>query len=234
MKIMVDAGHGYETAGKRTVDGMKEYEFNRAVANEIKKLLDVYENVTVQFSHSDKEDIPLSERTSKANQASIDLFVSIHANAHGNGREWTSAEGVETYVYLSKPKAAYELAKIVQANLVHDTSRKDRGVRTANFQVLKDTSMTAILCECGFMTNRVEANLLRTNSYRSACAKAIVNGIASYYTLKKKAQINNPTPTKVIFRVQLGAFQEKENADKLLEDLKRKGYEAMIITNEKL
>src|SRR5688500_14775917 len=107
MKIMVDAGHGYETAGKRTVDGMKEYEFNRAVANEIKKLLDVYENVTVQFSHSDKEDVPLSERTAKANQSSIDLFLSIHANAHGNGREWTTAEGIETYVYLSKPKAAY-------------------------------------------------------------------------------------------------------------------------------
>jgi N-acetylmuramoyl-L-alanine amidase len=228
MKIMIDAGHGYETSGKRTVDGMKEYEFNRSVANEMKQLLASYEDVTILFSHSDKVDVPLSERTAKANQAKVDLFVSIHANAHGNGREWTSAEGIETFVYISKPKVAFELAGIVQANLVHHTGRIDRGVKTANFYVLKETSMTAILCECGFMTNKNEANSLRTNAYRHACAEAIVKGIVSYYKLRE----NHQSPNKDLFKVQLGAFEEKENAYQLVEELKMKGYEAIVVTSE--
>lgn len=231
MKIMIDAGHGYDTPGKRSVDGMKEYEFNRSVANEMKKFFLTYEHVTVQFSHSDKKDVPLSERTAKANQAEADLFVSIHGNAHGNGKEWTSAAGIETYVYLSKPKAAYELAKIVQANLVKETSRKDRGVKTANFHVLKATSMTAILCECGFMTNKAEAGLLRTSEYRNRCAEAIVKGIVSYYKLKRKNKIENPTPENIFFKVQVGAFKERENAQKLTEELRRKGYETIIVTS---
>ncbi|MBO1513975.1 N-acetylmuramoyl-L-alanine amidase [Metabacillus bambusae] len=231
MKIMIDAGHGYETPGKRTVDGMKEYEFNRAVANEMKNLFSTYEHVTVQFSHSDKQDVPLSERTAKANQAEADLFVSIHANAHGNGREWTSAVGIETYVYFSKPKAAYELAKIVQANLVKETSRKDRGVKTANFHVLKATRMTAILCECGFMTNKAEAGLLRTIDYRNRCAEAIVKGIVSYFNLKRESKIEKPTHETDFFKVQVGAFTKQENAKKLAEELKSKGYEAIIVTS---
>jgi N-acetylmuramoyl-L-alanine amidase len=234
MKVMIDAGHGYETDGKRTVDGMKEYEFNRAVAIETKKRLSEYEQVTVHFSHSDKIDVSLNERTRKANQANVDLFVSIHANAHGNGREWTSAEGIETYIHSSNPKTAYELAKIVQAHLVKRTSRKDRGVKTANFHVLKATKMTAILCECGFMTNKTEAKLLRTDNYRHACAEAIVHGIASYYKLKKKNNGNHPASNRVLHKVQLGAFAEKDHAFKLVEDLKKQGYEAVIVTTERV
>jgi N-acetylmuramoyl-L-alanine amidase len=225
MKIMIDAGHGYHTAGKRTVDGMKEYEFNRAVANEMKQLFSQFEHVTVLFSHSDTEDVPLAKRASKANEASVDLFISIHANAHGNGREWTAAEGIETYVYTSKPKAAYELAKIVQANLAAGTSRKNRGVKTEDFYLLKATNMTAILCECGFMTHRIEAGLLKTNGYRHACAQAIVHGVAAYYHLKEKSTAIHDA----LFKVQVGAFQERENAAKLAEELSKKGYETVIV-----
>lgn len=185
MKIVIDAGHGFETQGKQTVDGMKEYEFNRAVANEVKKRLEQLENVTIIFSHSDHRDVPLRDRIDKANQAKASAFVSIHANAHGDGRRWTSASGIETYIHTSKPAKAYLLANQVQANLIDFTSRKDRGIKTANFQVLRETKMTAILCECGFMTNKEEASLLKSDKYRSACSKAIVNGIISAYRLKK-------------------------------------------------
>lgn len=188
MKIMIDAGHGYNTPGKQTVDGMKEYEFNRAVAIEMKKRLTSYEGVTILFSHSDEKDVPLNERTTKANQAKVDLFVSIHANAHGNGKEWTSAEGIETFIYTSRPKTALSLASKVQEALVHRTGRKNRGVKLAGFHVLKATKMTAILCECGFMTNKTEAKLLRTAVYQKTCAKAIVEGIELFYKLSKQTK----------------------------------------------
>ncbi|WP_299094216.1 N-acetylmuramoyl-L-alanine amidase [uncultured Metabacillus sp.] len=229
MKIMIDAGHGYETPGKRTVDGMQEYEFNRTVAKEMRKLLTAYDGVTVLFSHSDNRDVPLSERTAKANRENVNLFVSIHANAHGNGREWTSAAGIETYVYSSKPMAAYQLAKNVQASLVKHTSLKDRGVKTANFHVLKETNMTAILVECGFMTNKNEASLLRSAAYRLTCARAIVAGIVTTYNLKKKTK---KASEKVLYKVQTGAFAEKENALRLANELKQKGYDAIIVSSK--
>jgi len=224
MKIVIDAGHGYGTPGKRTVDGMKEYEFNRAVANEMKKLLLQYEGVTVLFTHSDQRDVPLNERTVKANREKAALFISIHANAHGSGKEWTSAEGIETYVYTTKPHAAYQLAKTVQDELIQHTSRKNRGVKTANFHVLKATTMTAILCECGFMTNKAEAALLRASHYRLTCAKAIVNGIERYYKLTKTT-----TPPTPLYKVQVGAFTNKKNAAALAKELQSKGYESIIV-----
>jgi N-acetylmuramoyl-L-alanine amidase len=183
MKIMIDAGHGYSTPGKQTVDGLKEYEFNRAVAIAMKKILTSYEGVTIYFSHSDEKDVSLLERTTMANKAKVDLFVSIHANAHGSGKEWTAAEGIETFVYTSQPKTALALASKVQSALIRHTGRKNRGVKTASFYVLKATKMTAILCECGFMTNKTEAKLLRTADYQTTCAKAIAEGIVSYYKI---------------------------------------------------
>lgn len=225
MKIAIDAGHGYETPGKRTVDGMKEYEFNRAVAGDMKKLLEKYEGVTVLFTHSDQRDVPLNERTTKANKEKVDVFISIHANAHGNGNQWTSAEGIETYVYTTKPKTATRLAQMVQNELISSTKRKDRGVKTANFHVLKATSMTAILCECGFMTNKEEAVLLQTSSYRLTCAKAIVDAIVKYYQLTK----TKSTISSSLYKVQVGAFSNKQNAEALAKELKAKGYDTFIV-----
>ena len=223
MKIVIDAGHGFGTPGKRTVDGMREYEFNRAVASEMKKLLLNYEGVSVLFTHSDQRDVTLHERTTKANRENVDVFISIHANAYGNGKEWTSAEGIETYVYTTKPKASTQLAQLVQEELIQHTKRKNRGVKTANFHVLKATSMTALLCECGFMTNKAEASLLRTPHYRLTCAKAIVGAVVKYYKLTKR------TTASSLYKVQVGAFSTKDHAEALATELKSKGYETMIV-----
>lgn len=224
LKIILDAGHGYETAGKRTPDGMREYEFNRVVANYAKKMLEEYENVQVYFTHSDERDVPLSERTDKANQLNVDIFVSIHANAYGSGG-WNDVNGIETFVYVTKPKQSYEVAQIVQKELVNLTGRTNRGLKTANFHVLRETAMTAILCECGFMTNREEAELLKSDSYRKTCAQAIVNGLVEYYGLQKKPE---PKP-KGLWKVQVGAFSTKENADRLAKELENKGYPTYIV-----
>lgn len=222
MKIMLDAGHGYSTAGKRSPSGMREYEFNRAVANYAKKELETYQNVTVYFAHSDDRDIPLRERTDKANNLGVNVYVAIHANAYQD--TWNNANGVDTFVYVTKPREAVELAQKVQRHLVAKTGLRDRGVKTANFHVLRETKMTAILSECGFMTNREEEALLRSDTYRMTCAKAIAAGIAEQYGLKKKPA--PPKPAKTLYKVQVGAFREKSHADALAKKLIAKGYQA--------
>ncbi|MFC0273315.1 N-acetylmuramoyl-L-alanine amidase [Metabacillus herbersteinensis] len=222
MKIMIDAGHGFETAGKRTVDEkMREYEFNRVVANAVRLELQQYESVAVYFSHSDQKDIPLQERTDEANSLNVDLFVSIHANAYGNGRDWNSVQGIETFVYLTNPTEAKKLATQVQAQLVKMTGRTDRGVKTANLHVLRETKMTAILCECGFMTNKEEAAMLMTEEYRFKCAQSIVKGIVNCYKLKKKTQ-------QALYHVQVGAFSKKASAETLIAKLKMQGFDAYL------
>lgn len=186
-KIILDAGHGKETAGKRCPDNsMHEWEFNAKVAQYAKSLLSKFQNIEVQFTHdpTGEVDIALKKRTDYANHWGANVFVSIHANASGN--EWSDANGIETFTYTSKPKEAVDLANLVQKRMVSLTGRKNRGVKQADFHVLRETHMTAILVECGFMTNHTEADLLKSTQYQQLCAQAIVNSLAEKYKFKSK------------------------------------------------
>src|SRR5690606_4139273 len=145
---------------------MREFQFNSVVAKYVRDLLSEYEGVETMFVHdpTGERDVPLAERTKKANDWPADVYVSIHANAYGSN--WNDVNGIETYVYTTKPAEAVRLATYVQSELVTRTLRRSRGVKYENFHVLRETKMTAILVECGFMTNREEAELLKSDEYR--------------------------------------------------------------------
>lgn len=227
MKIMLDAGHGFNVPGKRSPDGMQEYEFNRVAASYAKQFLETYQNVTVYFAHSDEKDVPIKERTDSANRINVDAYVSIHANAYGT--TWNDARGIETYVYPTRPSESVELAQKIQNHLILATGLRNRGVKTADFHVLRETNMTAVLIECGFMTNQEEARLLRSDAYRKTCADAIVKGIAEQYNLVKKPTPPPPSNTpEGLYKVQVGAFANRANADELVRRLKADGYDAFV------
>lgn len=228
MKIMLDAGHGYSTAGKRSFDGIREYEFNRKVAAYAKEWLETYQNMVVYFAHSDDRDVPLQERTDAANLLNVDAYVAIHANAYGTS--WNDANGIETYVYPTKPQEAYQLAQKIQQHLVALTGLSNRGVKTADFHVLRETHMTAVLTECGFYTNHHEVALMRSESYQRTCAQALVQGIVEQYHLVKNS---TPVPAlapnpKGLYKVQTGAFSDQKNANSLVARLKSNGYNSFI------
>lgn len=239
MKIMLNAGHGYHTPGKRTSDGlMREFEFNNACVNYQKRLLEDYEDVQVLLAHdrTGKTDVPLLDRVNKANQEKVDVYVSTHANAHGNGSEWTSADGIETYIYSSKPKEALSLATKVQNELLRHTGRDNRGVKTSDFYELKYTHMTAILAECGFMTNKEEANLLKDDRYRRKCAEAIVKGLEEQYNLKKKKMIKKVNVEKKYFIFVVDgkrvARYAADNVSKFVDDYFAKGAKTVEIIRD--
>lgn len=229
VKIMLDAGHGYSTPGKRTPDGMREYEFNRAVANYAKAELLTYQNTEVFFAHSDSRDVPLQERTDLANRLKVDVYVSAHANAYGTG-DWTSPSGVETFVHPVIPNETLVIATAIHNHLIRDTGRRNRGVKRADFHVLRETDMHAVLVECGFMTNQEEAALLKTEAYRKRCALAIVKGLVEHYKLVKKPAPKPTAPTTgKLYKVQVGAFADKKNAERLADELNKKGYSTYIV-----
>lgn len=181
---MLDAGHGPETPGKRSPDGtIREFHFNAAVADEVKKLL-MAKGMHILFSHQNDKDVPLAERITLANQLQVHAFISIHANAFG--AEWNTANGIETYVYPKASADSVTLAHLIQPALVLACNRKNRGVKTANFAVLRETKMPAILIECGFMTHREEADLLKQRTYQVQCAEAIAFGIQAWRLRKQK------------------------------------------------
>ncbi|MCA1031514.1 N-acetylmuramoyl-L-alanine amidase [Bacillus timonensis] len=184
MKIVLDAGHGYQAVNRQTIDGMREYEFNRAVVHYARELLMRKPEMNVYFSHDDSRDVSLVERAKFSNRLKTDLFISIHANSY-RGEEWNGVHGIETYIHRSMPIEAYRLAQRLQRNLIHHTQRLDRGIKTADFYLLREVNATAIICECGFMTNRDEARLLKTDRYRRACAKAIADSVLEHYFLYK-------------------------------------------------
>jgi N-acetylmuramoyl-L-alanine amidase len=191
MKIAIDAGHGPDTPGKRTPDeSMREYHFNAVVADKICDELSKYDGVAWFRTDHSHRDVPLRERTDRANQEKADVLISIHANAHGTGG-WNAAEGIETFLYpnRSSTEASFSLAQNVQQQLIQLTGRKNRGVKHANFHMLRESRMTAILVECGFMTHRQEAELLKSDAYRQICAMAIVAGIVETYRLQRQPDI---------------------------------------------
>jgi len=218
MKIALDAGHGLSTAGKRTPDGMREWSFNSVVASHIANELKGYMDVnTIRVDDvTGAIDVPLSTRTTKANSWGADVYISVHANAFGTGG-WNNTQGIETFTYPTASRESFVLAKLVQDELVKATKRNDRGIKTANFAVLKSTQMPAILVECGFMTNKEEATLLKSDAYRKTCAVAITKGIAAMYGLKKKPEDKDPVYRVSVDGVQIFALREKENIIRQLD-----------------
>ena len=198
VRICLDAGHGKETAGKRSPDGtLLEYEFNRDVTNRLKSILEKH-GIEVLLTCDDEHDIDLGIRCEYANANKVDYFVSIHANAHKE--YWTDANGWEIYVVGTGGKAE-KLAKCIQKHSIADLGLKDRGIKVSNFTVLKDTDMPAVLIEHGFYTNKEECEKLKTDSFRQKCAIADAKGILEFLGIKYIEEVTDTNVGDLILTI---------------------------------
>ncbi|MEH7179439.1 N-acetylmuramoyl-L-alanine amidase [Neobacillus vireti] len=185
VKIMLDPGHDINTPGKRALDNsMREFEFNKGTALHVANLLSDYHDVETFFTHdlNDSIDTSLTARANLANQLRVDCVVSIHANAGAS-----PARGIETYIHTNATARNYNLARMVHDHTIIATGMVNRGVKRADFAILRETNMDALLIECGFMTNSEDLRLLKSDDYRIKCAQGIVNGLVQFYGLNKKA-----------------------------------------------
>ena len=188
--VAVDAGHGANTAGKRTPDGYREHWINVASASFCEKALircgiNVVRVAWDDTNAKDDEDVALTTRQKiiKANHCQVS--VSFHANAYGNG--WNDAQGVETLISNKYPADSRALANIVQSYLVQGTPQKNRGVKTQSLAMCNCNALgtkAAILVEIGFMTNKVEADLMKTDKFCKEQAEEVAHGIRDYLGVK--------------------------------------------------
>jgi N-acetylmuramoyl-L-alanine amidase len=177
LSVILDPGHGAETAGKRSPDGtLLEYEFNRDVAARIKSHLERH-GVEVLLTVEDDSDMSLSERCKRANESDADIFVSIHANAIGEG--WNNTGGWEIFVYR-KGSYSEQLAESIHRATIPASGLADRGVKAARYYVIRNTNMPAVLIEHAFYTNQNEAALLKSPEGREAFAVMDVKGILEF------------------------------------------------------
>ncbi|MGY5266649.1 MULTISPECIES: N-acetylmuramoyl-L-alanine amidase [Clostridia] len=180
-KVFVDPGHGGEDSGAVGY-GNYEDELNLQVANKVRQKLEA-KGIEVKMSRTSDEFISLGDRAKMANSYAPDVFVSIHQNS----ADATSANGIETYYHTNKSDHK-PYAQDVQTKAIGETNARNRGVKSANFAVLRETNMPAALFESGFITNQNESANLASSSYQDKLATGIANGVEKY--LKENIEIN--------------------------------------------
>ena len=183
--ITIDAGHNYDgmDKGAHTADGsVHEEEITWRVADKLRVLLEskgykvlmTRSELTSSIANSSTVD-SLQARVDMANSSDSDLFISVHCNM-GGGR------GTETYCF-SKGGYAERLAKLVQKHIKEKVGTYDRGVKTANFYVIKNTAMPAILIETGFLDNAGDLAVLNSEDGQQKYAEAICDAVCEYASL---------------------------------------------------
>lgn len=202
IKIAYDAGHGLNTAGKRTPDGEPEWTFNNKVARAFASELAKYQGVTMRrFDDSTgKHDVPLIERTDGANNWGAHYYISFHHNANtGKWGDWT---GVETFVYIgNKNTKSGKLAQAIHPAVVKAYGLKDRGIKEANYHILRETKMPAVLIEGGFMDSVIDIKKLRDDKVLETAGREIARALAKFLGLKKRnekevIEVNKPLLTE--------------------------------------
>lgn len=193
MKILIDPGHGIDTPGKRSPDGLfREYLWNRQVADLILEGL-VSAGIDASLIVTETNDVSLRNRVNRVNTicnrlgASNVLLVSIHANAAGNGSAWMNAKGWSCYTSKGKTKSdqvaeclydAFE-AEFQDRKIRKDMSDGDRDWEE-NFYVLQKSKCPAVLLENYFYDNREECAWMLQEETKKRIASAAVKGIIKY------------------------------------------------------
>ncbi|MCP4249869.1 MAG: N-acetylmuramoyl-L-alanine amidase [bacterium] len=173
--IVVDAGHGGKDPGARGVSALPEKSVNLGVAMKLANLLE-RRGARVITTRSDDRFITLDNRAATADRTRADLFVSIHADSAR--RE--GASGATVYIARNASSASRKAASAVAAALKR-AGIKCRGINGAGFRVLVGHSRPAVLIECGFLTNRGDAQRLNSPAHQAKLAAAIADGIANYF-----------------------------------------------------
>lgn len=208
MRIAVDAGHGSNTAGKRTPPMPVDIDFDKDGIVDVKKGESIREhvaNVNVAYllikelercgfetfmsgfndnNPYDDRDVPLSERQRAIVNAKCDYSISIHFNAYGDGNTFNSAEGVGIYIHNQYPKDSEKLARHVLDYLVMGTTQQNRGITKQALAMCNCNALNvkaAILIETAFMTNEREATELMGNAnFWKESAVEIAKGVCEY------------------------------------------------------
>lgn len=179
--VVVDAGHGGFDSGKVGVNQALEKDINLQIANKVKTMLEK-QGIKVIMTRKDENSLASSKvedmktRVSTINEEKPVLAVSIHQNSYTQ----ESIHGAQVF-YFTHSKEGEKSAKIMQeALLAADPENTRQAKANDTYYMLKKTSSPVIIVECGFLSNRAEADKLTSEEYQNALTEAICKGVQSY------------------------------------------------------
>lgn len=217
VKVFLGVGHGGKDPG--AVGKVEEAAANLVIALKAKEELERY-GVTVKMSRMKDEDDPLAEVIKEANTFKPTIALDIHNNAGGG-------DGFEVFIqtngYATKSKAvAAAVEKQVKA-----MGQNSRGIKTKKnssgtdyFGFLRQLNCPAVILE-GFFVDSKDALNFDTVAEQQALGVAYAKGIMDYLKIDYSSKAS-------LYRVQVGAFADKANAENLKAELIRKGFAAFI------
>jgi N-acetylmuramoyl-L-alanine amidase len=221
-RLCFDYGHGGKDSGA-IYNGREEsndvLSLGRAIATEIRRY-----GVIVDETRTSDATVSLGDRSDFENRNTYDYFISFHRNAYVPEK----AKGVETYTYINTGANSKGLAKRIQESLVA-IGFANRGVKAANFHVLRETKSPSVLIEIGFIDNTNDNNIFDSNKSEiiKALTKAILTQISVSYI--EHSVVSKPESGETLYRVMSGSYSIRKNADNQVKRLKGAGFDATIM-----
>ena len=221
-RLCFDYGHGGNDPGA-CYNGRKESNDVLAIGREIAKEVRRHGVVVDEIRATDAT-LSLQQRSNYENKSNYDYFISFHRNAF----KPEAATGAETYTYLNQNSRSKAMADKIQTAVVN-VGFVNRGVKKANFHVLRETKAPAVLIELGFIDNSKDNSLFDTKKKEiiKAISKAILAQLGITY---KEESVSNSSDGKTLYRVMAGSFSIRENAYKQVHKLKAAGFDATIMS----
>lgn len=226
-KIFIDLGHGGKDSGAGA-NGILEKDIVLKLGKKMQALLKNYQDAEVMLSRSEDVFLSLDARTDKANNWGADVLCSVHINSATDA----SASGFESFRYPNANAGTVAFQNIMHEEIlkaiIDGNNINDRGKKQENFHMLRESNMKALLTENLFISNSGNAAKLKDDSFLDKLAQGHVNGFEKFLGLKRIEKPPQPSPTEKLYYVQVGAFEDKENAEALAADLTKEGYRPFI------
>ena len=211
-KILIIKGHGGSDVG--AVSGnLIEKTMNSITATAMYNYLKSQGFTAVTL---DNENTDVDQEVILANSGSYDIVISVHYNAGGG-------DGFECYYHSSNSKAK-NLCLAIETQ-IKAIGQNSRGVKLGdNYKIIRKVTPMSIILEGGFIDNATDRQLFDTQSEQEKLGIAYARGVMQYLGVKDATLVT----TDKLYKVQVGAFSQLSNANKLLNELKEKGYNAYI------
>ena len=192
--VIVDAGHGGHDGGA-VANGAIEKHLALEIARKVRDEL-VAAGLRVVMTRDGDVFLPLEERAALSEKLGAEVFVSVHINTDGSGSE---AEGLETYFSGKSSLVAVrktgrkdrnhsmseKLASLVQRCACEESQVVNRGTKQRDYVVIEEACCPAVLVECGFLTNTIEARRLREKAHQEKLAAGIASGVKLFLQSKQ-------------------------------------------------
>jgi N-acetylmuramoyl-L-alanine amidase len=180
VKIFIDPGHGGTDSGA-VGNGIQEKNVTLQIGLKIRDILQrEYSNVAVRMSRTGDTTVSLNQRSNAANSWGADFLYSVHVNSGGG-------VGYEDYIYsrLSNSSRTAQMQRTIHSEIIARNNMNDRGMKKADFHMLRETNMDAILTENGFIDNAGDAAKMKNPAWIESVARGHVVGLEKIFNLTR-------------------------------------------------